>query len=265
MRDPPERPTPVGDSSASPLQMYLNRTYELARPRIRVCYRGHGNSAWKLHSGAVRRLLHKLAISAPEEYSNFASHYIDYHYNTLLTPARQRGFHIDAGVQLSDLQLLAKLQHFGAATGLLDFTLSPLVALWFACQEAGMDGTVFVLDVTPSMNDTLTWGECISILLLFSLQLPEKLFRPDPLGTCSLRRSKPSHHRAAKPLSAHEPPGPFVSAGRYHTGSLRREVRTLAPTQRSWCWRRDTVLGCPRFCKSQFTPPRPCGTAVRVR
>ena len=36
--------------------------------------------------------------------------------------------------QLSDLELLAELQHFGAATCLIDFSRSALVALWFACQ-----------------------------------------------------------------------------------------------------------------------------------
>ena len=157
MTVPSESPPPSGHSPPSPLHEYLNSTYDLGETRIRVGYRGHGNSAWHLHSGAVRRLLGKLAIASPEDHSAFASHYIDYHYNTLLTPARQRGFHVDAGVELTDLQLLAKLQHFGAATGLLDFTLSPLVALWFACQEPDTDGTVFVLDISPSMNDTLTW------------------------------------------------------------------------------------------------------------
>ena len=46
----------------------------------------------------------------------------------------------------SDLQLLAQLQHHGAATGLIDFTLDPLVALWFACDpEQEADGAVYVL------------------------------------------------------------------------------------------------------------------------
>ena len=45
-------------------------------------------------------------------------------------------------------QRLAVLQHLGAATGLLDFTLSPLVALWFAVDgEPQKDGKVFALDV----------------------------------------------------------------------------------------------------------------------
>ena len=38
------------------------------------------------------------------------------------------------GRELSDLEVLAELQHFRAATCLIDFTYSPLVALWFACQ-----------------------------------------------------------------------------------------------------------------------------------
>ena len=40
------------------------------------------------------------------------------------------------GQQLSDLEILAELQHFGAATCLIDFSRSALVALWFACQHS---------------------------------------------------------------------------------------------------------------------------------
>ena len=39
------------------------------------------------------------------------------------------------GARLSDLLLLTELQHFGAATCLIDFTRSAFVALWFACEE----------------------------------------------------------------------------------------------------------------------------------
>lgn len=52
------------------------------------------------------------------------------------------------------MELLAKLQHFGAATGLIDFTWNSLVALWFACsagREDGhwdkCDGKVFVINL----------------------------------------------------------------------------------------------------------------------
>lgn len=60
----------------------------------------------------------------------------------------QRQDHKD-GRQLTDLELLAELQHFGAATCLVDFTRSALVALWFACQkdssDSPKDGAVAVL------------------------------------------------------------------------------------------------------------------------
>ena len=45
-----------------------------------------------------------------------------------------------------------KLQHFGAATGLLDFTRDPLVALWLACGRNNCDGRVFILDLSDKFH-----------------------------------------------------------------------------------------------------------------
>jgi len=54
-----------------------------------------------------------------------------------------------SGRRLTDLELLAELQHLGAATCLIDFTRSALVALWFACRESssgkGKNGKVVIL------------------------------------------------------------------------------------------------------------------------
>ena len=44
------------------------------------------------------------------------------------------------------MELLAELQHYGAATCLIDFTNSALIALWFAChKEAGKAGKVVAM------------------------------------------------------------------------------------------------------------------------
>ena len=50
------------------------------------------------------------------------------------------------GKLLSELELLADLQHHQAATCLLHFTHNALVALWFACEESDTDGKVLVVN-----------------------------------------------------------------------------------------------------------------------
>ena len=128
------------------LEKYLCSIREVTSRPGEYAYRGQENSQWLLHSSATRRLIN--------EYGNevlgnpaFPTQYLDYHRNRLIEPARARGFDIENGHKISDLQLLAKLQHLGAATGLLDFTRSPLVALWFASQEISCDGQLFVIDI----------------------------------------------------------------------------------------------------------------------
>ena len=89
-------------------------------------YRGQKYAKWKLQSGAVSRIDDKPIL--PETL-------VEYH-NTLLEAVRLRGWNRDfSGRKLEDLELLAKLQHHGAATCLLDFTTRFDIALWFACQE----------------------------------------------------------------------------------------------------------------------------------
>ena len=57
----------------------------------------------------------------------------------LIKDARLRGYDEKEERKLSDLEILAELQHFRAATFLIDFTYSPQVALWFACGQSFKD------------------------------------------------------------------------------------------------------------------------------
>ena len=61
----------------------------------------------------------------------------------LIRDVRLRGLDRKDGRELKDLEILAELQHFRAATCLVDFTYNAQVALWFACeQESEKDGKV---------------------------------------------------------------------------------------------------------------------------
>ena len=69
----------------------------------------------------------------------------------MIKDARSQGHDRKNGVPLSDLDLLAELQHYGAATCLIDFTYNATVALWFACQESSkgdVNGKVVAVDLS---------------------------------------------------------------------------------------------------------------------
>lgn len=106
-------------------------------------YRGQAEAGWKLQSGALRRLKDAYGDDLPGTENELRNLVDRYHSEKLILPME-----VLDGSDLSKLQRLAVLQHQRAATGLLDFTKYPLVALWFACDELpDSDGRVFVLDI----------------------------------------------------------------------------------------------------------------------
>ena len=107
------------------IDKYLDRIVHSANRDGVHAYRGQRKARWPLHSGATRRLIrdHGEQILEDPEYADL---YLNYHRDFLIEPARTRGYGIEVGRNLTDLELLAKLQHFGAETGLIDFSWSPL-------------------------------------------------------------------------------------------------------------------------------------------
>jgi len=83
--------------------------------------------------------------------ATFLEHQLREYENRLLDRSRMLGHGRRNGRDLSDLELLAVLQHHGAATRLLDFTRSVFIALWFACQgDPDEYGVVFGVDLEDS-------------------------------------------------------------------------------------------------------------------
>ena len=89
-----------------------------------ILYRGLADKDWPVEASASRRI---------EKYSD-SGIFKNYVLNLLKT-AQRNGLGHRADAELCDLELLANLQHHGAATCLIDFTQSPLTALWFACKD----------------------------------------------------------------------------------------------------------------------------------
>ena len=148
-----------------------------------VVYRGQcGN--WEVESGAYRRL-HSDASEQPVE------DLVQYQEN-LIHQAKQ--YDIEIKNDMSDIFVLSELQHYGAATSLIDFTKSALIALWFACQhskrnnENEMSGKVFCLDISVPKRFLQLKGEeqeskSISEVLQLNFQGQDKVSGADSKAT----------------------------------------------------------------------------------
>jgi len=89
-------------------------------------WRGQSKIEWPIHSGAYRRVsLEKSKVKERD---------IVWYEETLLKQATHKGFRVSNGILLNDFELLAKLQHHGAATRLMDFSKNVLVGLWFSAN-----------------------------------------------------------------------------------------------------------------------------------
>ena len=97
-----------------------------------LVFRGQADHKWGLVSSADRQ---SREVSLRD--------YIKTH---LLDRARAEGYGHRNGKRLTDLELLAALQHHGAATCLIDFTTNFHISVWFACQDHCRHGTVFIVN-----------------------------------------------------------------------------------------------------------------------
>ena len=123
---------------------YLKEVSEVKAkwPNSTLAFRGQENEEWLLESSAERRL--KASLPSQEEITDPL--FLEYN-EDLIKKCRLKNYDNREQKQLYDLELLANLQHHGAATCLIDFTRNALVALWFASQKSDADGKVFVVNI----------------------------------------------------------------------------------------------------------------------
>ncbi len=103
-------------------------------------YRGHSSVRYELKSSAFRRLekKYKDKIKVKKNISSY--------HEQLIEEFKANKYHKEEIGELCDLEILAKLQHYGAATCFLDFSKSIAVALWFACNsKENEDGQIYIV------------------------------------------------------------------------------------------------------------------------
>ena len=165
-----------GNRQVKDVAEYLKEVSEIKAkwPNSTLVFRGQENEEWLLESSAERRL----KASLPSQNRIPDQLFIEYH-EDLLKKCKLKNYDQRGGKQLDDLELLADLQHHGAATCLLDFTRNALVALWFACEKSNAGGKVFVVNTADAetfleITHTDIENKSISDILEFKTRKTEK-------------------------------------------------------------------------------------------
>jgi hypothetical protein len=100
------------------------------------------------------------------------------HEKQLLESAKAAGYGRTNGRNINDVELLAVLQHHGAATRLLDVSSDPMVAMWFAVENQDpsdrTDGALFAINISRAESirgtDQRSWDKIL------------KSIRPEEIG-----------------------------------------------------------------------------------
>lgn len=122
-----------------------------------LVWRGQQNADWGLHSSLYRRICSVWGVELPGEHSPLeigTQHLPD---EDALTKAERSLFSGAATdwrmASQSGLELLARLQHHGGPTRLLDVTRNPLIATWFAVEAGDQDANdarLFAIAAAPT-------------------------------------------------------------------------------------------------------------------
>ena len=141
-------------------------------------FRGVKSETYEMEASACRRL--------PPEHKDNPIRLLRIN-ERLIEDARNRGHDQKDGRTLSHLEMLAELQHFGAATCLMDFSRSALIALWFACEngtkeENDANGTVFAVsrDIRLKTVTSDLIQESIDHFFQVDTRAPYQLYQWEP-------------------------------------------------------------------------------------
>ena len=143
-----EQPQSEGPDPIESLNAFMKWVQELSHGDY--VYRGVSNEDYPIEASTYRRLKNeKREFRNEEDKSAERLRQINWE---MIEDANRHKHGWENNQRPPDLNLLAKLQHSGAATCLIDFTKNPLVALWMACRKSGsgsVDGKVYAVKIAP--------------------------------------------------------------------------------------------------------------------
>lgn len=130
------------------INQYIDLLDEMPDDEYKLFYRGHSRVSYQLAPSLFRdktwvrnekKMYQELQINCPDDFSGLDKH----------------------------IEILAEMQHYGLPTRLLDVTLNPLIALYFACEDnAGFAGEVIIF---AEAREEIKYPQSDTIAVLSSL------------------------------------------------------------------------------------------------
>lgn len=109
-------------------------------------WRGQAEIEWLLNSSIVRKAQKEEPLNGTVPTDTGIEQSISFWEENLLHKAKRLYYDYDEhSRKIGDVELLAKLQHHGAATRLLDFSKNVLIALWFCVSDTERNKNVGLL------------------------------------------------------------------------------------------------------------------------
>lgn len=154
---------------------YLDTIDSMNQAHVKAFFRGQGDIEWQIESSIARRnrsieaTYLKLAEHRGIERTNADFVKLDFtrkiHRQFVDSYPTFPEVHLLKGYNLNDIDMMMVSQHYGLPTRLIDWSLNPLIALYFATEESlDKDACVFMLSDSSPHSEHLSFSNSQTLL-----------------------------------------------------------------------------------------------------